>query len=207
MVRMKLVGKRAINLSDELAILTVSTAAFGLCSAFVMMGWLDWLDQGVFQLFYNETSDLVLLMYFITQTASLAGFLLIAALASYRQRRLAIEVFAVGIVAYGLVCLFKTLIARPRPIYTLPEVAAHYDFTNGFGYPSGHTAIATAVACMLCGIIPGKYYKYLWGWIIIIALSRITLGVHMPLDVVGGFLVGIIAATIVKLVIFNTIKH
>lgn len=66
---------------------------------------------------------------------------------------------------------------------------------GGHGFPSGHTQNAST-------FWPGFAFRYhrAWFWILAllivfaVALSRIYLGVHMPIDVTGGFIFGMVFA-------------
>lgn len=66
---------------------------------------------------------------------------------------------------------------------------------GGHGFPSGHTQNAAT-------FWPAFAFRYGWMWLWItailivfaVALSRVYLGVHMPIDVTGGFVFGMIFA-------------
>ncbi len=101
--------------------------------------------------------------------------------------RLALSVLSVG----GLQLLLKELFERPRPedlvSGLVPRVAE-----SGFAFPSTHTAIATVLALTLLPNLPrGWRWVVVVAWIAGVALSRIYLGVHAPLDVIAGFAVGV----------------
>jgi membrane-associated phospholipid phosphatase len=108
-------------------------------------------------------------------------------------RRLGI-VLAVSIITNQLL---KGVFGTSRP-YDLDaalstESARHTG--GGHGFPSGHTQNAAT-------FWPAFAFRYgrTWFWIVAIlivfavALSRIYLGVHMPIDVTGGFIFGMIFA-------------
>lgn len=60
---------------------------------------------------------------------------------------------------------------------------------NDFSFPSGHATIAFAMAVVLTSKEP----KLRWAWYslaVLICLSRIYLGRHYPLDIIGGAVVG-----------------
>ena len=97
-----------------------------------------------------------------------------------------------GTFAYLLAGFGKSLLGRARPDELLPDIVA-LDFAQGAGFPSGHTALAVALALTIGHYLPRKYHWIPVVWIVGVALSRIYLGVHLPLDIVGGFAVGWIA--------------
>ena len=72
---------------------------------------------------------------------------------------------------------------EPDPLVTIP---------HSHSFPSGHTATSFAAATMLTALVP-KAAPAWWVLAAAIAYSRLYVGVHFPLDVVGG--AGIGAAT------------
>ena len=107
--------------------------------------------------------------------------------------QLAAATFAGYIMAYA----GKELVARGRPIEFFRD--AHIRVGEiGMGFPSGHTMIITVVVLTLFPYLPRG-----WRWLILLfipvmALSRIYLGVHAPLDVVGGFAVGLVVVSAMR---------
>ncbi len=86
--------------------------------------------------------------------------------------------------------LLKSLVgeARPDPSQVrvlLPETS------EGASFPSGHTENATVV----CGFLAAQWKRWM-GWvgagllILLVGTSRLYLGLHWPIDVLGGFLIG-----------------
>ena len=66
-----------------------------------------------------------------------------------------------------------------------------------YGFASSHAANAFGFALLSSLIFKRKLYTYsIFTWAAITAYSRIYLGVHYPLDVLGGAVIGIVAALI-----------
>lgn len=89
--------------------------------------------------------------------------------------------------------LFKDLVARPRPFWELPQARVLVTPPASFSFPSGHSAQGLAIATVWFGLgsrmgVPALVVAFL------IAFSRIYVGVHYPLDVLGGMLVGVLTA-------------
>jgi undecaprenyl-diphosphatase len=89
--------------------------------------------------------------------------------------------------------LLKPLVARPRPSHQLDGVRLIAGKGGHYGFPSSHAANIFAVWAVI-----GSQYRKLTPYLFIIPLgvaySRIYLGVHYPLDVFGGAVLGAIIA-------------
>jgi undecaprenyl-diphosphatase len=66
---------------------------------------------------------------------------------------------------------------------------------GGSSFPSGHTARSVAVSTFIL-LKKGRRYFPLILLSVGVALSRVILGVHFPLDVTGGALLGIIIGVV-----------
>ena len=60
-----------------------------------------------------------------------------------------------------------------------------------FSFPSGHSCASFAAATALLGHLPLRIGIGLVILALLVALSRLYVGVHYPSDVLGGILVGI----------------
>ncbi len=85
----------------------------------------------------------------------------------------------------------KPIIARPRPFIadTRARVVGYHPET--YSFPSGHTATGFAVATVLAFALPRRRAALAWALAAGIAISRIYIGVHYPLDVAAGVIAGI----------------
>ena len=88
-----------------------------------------------------------------------------------------------------------------RPCHALDTVRLVGDRCGGqFGFISSHASNTFALAVFLGNILQKKTLFFgLFIWAALVAYSRIYVGVHYPLDILGGMLWG----TFVALVVFN----
>lgn len=87
----------------------------------------------------------------------------------------------------------KPLFDRPRPFAVDSAITLIDAKPTTPAFPSGHAAMAVAGAVAGSRLLPGS----IWVWApfgVIVAISRVYIGVHWPSDVLGGAVVGLAAA-------------
>ncbi len=108
---------------------------------------------------------------------------------------------AVGATLATLVAqVLKRRLLRPRPSRAIAGFFPLAENPDAFSFPSGHTAAAFAVAVALAGepFGSGPLVLALAGGI---ALSRVYLGAHYPLDVAAGAALGVVSGLAAHLVV------
>jgi undecaprenyl-diphosphatase len=110
-----------------------------------------------------------------------------------RQRTSAWRFVAVGTIGEAFYGLLKLAFRRPRP------VGVHLSQAGGYSYPSGHTMLAVIIwslGLMLLAHLANRRWQRAALWTmavampLLIAVSRVYLGVHYPTDVVAGLAMG-----------------
>lgn len=94
-------------------------------------------------------------------------------------------------------CL-KNLVDRTRPYEVFEQVNLLIAKEHDASFPSGHTANTLAVMFMLFLQLPKKYGVPALTYGILIALSRLYVGVHYPLDVLCGAIIAVCVVLIIK---------
>ena len=85
----------------------------------------------------------------------------------------------------------KNLARQPRPFWLDPSVRLRD--AESYGLPSGHAQHATAVYLLLAAWVRrGWMWPLALGFILLMSLSRIYLGVHFIQDVIVGFILGLV---------------
>ena len=115
---------------------------------------------------------------------------------------------------------FKDVFLRYRPTHNteIQDLIHTYIKSNGdeyrgglYGFVSSHSANFFALSTFLFLIFKShsKWWRLLFIWAILIGYSRIYLGVHYPLDVIGGATLGVVIGVVVfkGLTTFSALKE
>ncbi len=105
------------------------------------------------------------------------------------KRKLARDVVGAAMLAWGAAQVTKPLFRRPRP-YDAGEVELLVRRPAGQSYPSGHPAVAAAIASVTRDEVAGPMRLLLDRMPRFVAFSRVYVGAHYPTDVIGGLLLG-----------------
>lgn len=107
------------------------------------------------------------------------------------NKRFGKEVAYLLAIANVLNAVAKHLLRQPRPFWLEEEVALSEE--TSYGAPSGHVQSATVIFLLVAYQLQRRLVWVLAGvGILLMALSRIFLGVHFWQDVVSGFLLGVV---------------
>jgi undecaprenyl-diphosphatase len=148
-------------------------------------GW----SNPFFDLFFPLITDLHRNPWFLVLLVLLCGFWV------FKRRQRAVAgllclALTLAVTDAGSSQIIKPLIARERPSQAGVPTQLRTHRHSGLSFPSNHATNIFGAATVLSALFPPA--TLLWYFFaLLIALSRVYVGVHFPLDVLGGALLGV----------------
>ena len=170
---------------------------------FMQSSFPDWVF-GFFKLVANVVSKNVL------------AFLFISIYLAYNKEWGKFTLLSLGVA--GVCCEFvKVTVARLRPYAAVDKIKCIYpnepgqDPLNfkiqGYSFPSGHSMMATNLFLAIPIYVRNiQYIAIGLVGVLIVALSRVGLGVHFPTDTIAGFIIALVIILILSCV-FDKIEN
>jgi len=138
----------------------------------------------------NSIFELLSLGLSIVFSWPLLLFFSFLAYAVLKDRKIFLVFFGLLLTTF-LTTILKFAIAAPRPPFGKIDT-----MFLSYSYPSGHTALAFFLAAVFSFFYPkSRYVVYLIA--VLVAFSRVFLGVHYLIDIIGGVILGLSIAFIV----------
>ena len=113
-------------------------------------------------------------------------------------RRLAKETIIAFLICTALFIVLKLIFQRPRPFDAFSQLIPLVNKPSDYSFPSGHTASAFICAFMVYDGLPKKYSILIMILAILVAFSRLYVGVHYPTDILAGIVLAYIVYKFMK---------
>src|SRR5437016_1415113 len=157
-------------------------------------------ETDVFRIVNDLPGALDGLLRSLMQAGSAVAISVSAALALLARRpRMARDLGVAGLAAWGGAKLAKSIVGRGRPLELLHGVVVRGQPTIGFGFPAGHVAVAAALATAAAPYLGRVGRRLVWAWVVIVAIARMYVGAHLPVDTIGGAALGWTIGSLVHL--------
>jgi undecaprenyl-diphosphatase len=99
----------------------------------------------------------------------------------------------VGLVGMSIYKWLKGKTLRPRPYEVHQDIWLTGRPLDRFSFPSGHTLHAVAFSLVMLAYYPQLFWLII-PFTVLVALSRVVLGLHYPSDVLAGAVIGALIA-------------
>lgn len=106
-----------------------------------------------------------------------------------RTRRIGIIAGLSFLICVGLAEIIKLTVMRPRPFLDIAGLTVLVNPPTSYSFPSIHTVSSFSVAWILLWEGKGTWRFHFFTLAMLMAFSRLYVGVHYPSDVLAGYLI------------------
>jgi membrane-associated phospholipid phosphatase len=179
----------------ELALLALGGAVLLLAALPVGPDRVPDAEAAVFRVLNGTTVLPFVLVWAVMQLGNALVIPAAAVLAAaFRRWRLAGELLLAGAGTYALAKVVKGIVPRGRPDGLLADVVIRGAEAHGRGFVSGHAAVLAALAAVAWPWLGRRGRITVAVLVVVVSLTRVYVGAHLPLDVVGGAGLGLAVA-------------
>jgi undecaprenyl-diphosphatase len=112
---------------------------------------------------------------------------------------LARRLLVAGPTAWALAKVVKAHVQRPRPGVLVLDTRRRGREQSGLGFVSGHAAVASSLCLAALPELGSPGRRAAIAGAITVGLTRVYIGAHLPLDVLGGIALGVAVEAAVEL--------
>ncbi|HEX6248047.1 MAG TPA: phosphatase PAP2 family protein [Nocardioidaceae bacterium] len=195
-------ARNPADYSGDLVRLVLAVIVFALSILAIRRNHLSTFEADVFRLVNDLPDWLTPFFWTVMHFGDMLAPIVIGLIVIFwvHRTRIGISIMLAGAGAWALAQVLKLVVERGRPEDFLDDLT-RVGSSGGAGFVSGHTAVATAMAAVLAPNLPRRWRRLVWAVPVLVALGRMYSGVHLPLDLVGGFAVGWFVGTLVHMLL------
>ena len=190
----------------------LGAALFGVSAVLLKTGTLGW-DESLFRLLNEVPAAAASVLTPLSRLFLPAGIIIVVALivVYVLARNRSILPVVAGAAAAGVAWLLahvaKAIADRPRPYEVMADAVLRQQPAHGTSFPSSHTAVTLAIAIALVPFLARPLAAAGIGYAVLVGWSRVYLGVHYPLDILGGAGIGMAAAGVILLALRTLLRR
>lgn len=160
-------------------------------SVLAYRGEVSLFEADLFRLINHLPSGVGIPLQIVMEAGSLAAVAVSAAVAwATGRKKLSRDLAVSGSAAWVAAKLVKVVVTRERPAALLSEVLTRGTVATGLGFPSGHAAVAAALATAASPFLGRRAGRAAWVLAWLVAAARLYVGAHLPLDAISGLALG-----------------
>ena len=190
----------------------LGAALFGVSALLLKTGAVGW-DESLFRMLNQVPAAAASVLTPMSHLFLPAGIIALVAVSVVYvvARNRSVLPVATGVLAAGTGWLLahaaKAIADRPRPYEVMADAVLRQQPAHGTSFPSSHTAVVLAIAIALMPFLARPVAAAAIAYAVLVGWSRVYLGVHYPLDILGGAGTGMAAGGMILLALGTLLRH